>query len=273
MKRIAIIGHGYVGKAVDHGFSTSQIQKILIDPVYNTTTDDLPTDAPLSAVFVCVPTPMSATGDIDTAILTDVARKLRRHNCLIIIKSTVTPDVIAALAADNPNIVYNPEFLTERNAFDDFTNPPMHVFGGAPESTRLAQELYEKHSQCNPCPVHHMTAAEAAFVKYGINTFLAAKVLWFNQFKDLAEQHGAQYNVIVGAIGADPRIGHAHTKVPGPDGKQGFGGACFPKDTKAFSLFAQNRLTVLNEVIARNNEYRRRYAPDPREQEQKVRYE
>ena len=118
----------------------------------------------------------------------------------------------------------------------------------------------------------HMTAMEASFVKYGINCFLATKVLWFNQFKDLIDDTDSKYNVIVNAIGLDPRIGHSHTQVPGPDGKKGFGGACFPKDTNAFSTYARGEFSVLDDVIKANNIYRKEYDLDDREKEQKVNY-
>ena len=79
--------------------------------------------------------------------------------------------------------------------------------------------------------------------------------------------------MIVNALGSDPRIGHSHTQVPGPDGRKGYGGACFPKDTKAFSAFSQGELTVLDEVIKSNNKYRKQYDLDDREKEQKVKYD
>tara|TARA_Y100000389_G_scaffold164920_1_gene168847 strand:- start:3461 stop:4282 length:822 start_codon:yes stop_codon:yes gene_type:complete len=268
---IAIVGHGYVGKAVDHGFSTSQVDKHIIDPIYNTTLNDIKGKFRLDAAFVCVPTPFGPDGSIDSSIVEDVVEQLSHFTCPIIIKSTVTPNVVERLSK-NSDVVYNPEFLTEANHLEDFVNPPMHIFGGNPLVTRRVQDLYEKHSQCKPCPVTHMTAMEASFVKYGINCFLATKVLWFNQFKDLIDDTDSKYNVIVNAIGSDPRIGHSHTQVPGPDGKKGFGGACFPKDTNAFSTYARGEFSVLDDVIKANNIYRKEYELDDREKEQKVSY-
>jgi nucleotide sugar dehydrogenase len=269
---IAIIGHGYVGKAVDHGFSTSQVEKFIVDPLYNTSIDDVRGKKRLDAAFVCVPTPFGPNGEIDATIVKDVVRQLEYFRCPIIIKSTVTPEIVDELFNENRDVIYNPEFLTEKNHLDDFINPPMHIFGGNAMVTRKVQELYEKYSQCKPCPVIHMTAMEASFVKYGINCFLATKVLWFNQFKDIVDQHGAKYNVIVNAIGSDPRIGHSHTQVPGPDGRKGFGGACFPKDTNAFNTFSKGEFSVLEKVISENNTYRKEYELDEREKEQKVKY-
>jgi nucleotide sugar dehydrogenase len=270
---IAIIGHGYVGKAVDHGFSTSQVKKFIVDPIYGTTLEELKGKVRLDAAFVAVPTPFGSNGEIDASIVKDVVRQLEHHfSCPIIIKSTTTPDIVDELYCENERVVYNPEFLTEKNALEDFINPPMHVLGGSKKQTDKVLELYENYSQCIPCPVYHMSAKEAAFVKYGINSFLATKVLWMNQFKDIVDDHNAKYNVIVNAIGSDPRIGHSHTQVPGPDGRKGYGGACFPKDTSALSKFARGEFSVLDEVISANNRYRQEYELDDREKEQKVNY-
>ena len=270
---IAIVGHGYVGKAVEHGFSTRLVTKHIVDPIYGSTLDDLKGKVRLDAAFVAVPTPFGKDGKIDASIVKEVVRELAYFGCPIVIKSTTTPDVVEELYFENEMVVFNPEFLTEKNALHDFINPPMHVLGGNRKYTNKILELYESHSQCTPCPVYHMTAKEAAFVKYGINSFLATKVLWMNQFKDIVDQHNGKYNVIANAIGSDPRIGHSHTQVPGPDGRKGYGGACFPKDTNAFSTFALGQFTVLDEVIQSNNKYRKQYELDDREKEQKVNYD
>jgi UDPglucose 6-dehydrogenase len=269
---VAIIGHGYVGKAVDHGFSTSQVKKYIVDPIYGTTIDDLKGKVRLDVAFVAVPTPFGEDGNIDASIVKNVVEQLSHFTCPIVIKSTVTPDVVDELYLENDMVVYNPEFLTEKNHLDDFINPPMHIFGGKKKHCEKVLNFYENYSQCKPCPVFYMTGKEASFVKYGINSFLATKVLWFNQFKDVIEDWDAKYNVIVNAIGTDPRIGHSHTQVPGPDGRKGFGGACFPKDTNALSTFARGEFYVLDEVIKCNNTYRKVYELDEREKEQKVNY-
>ena len=268
---IAIVGHGYVGKAVSHGFNSYKVSVNLIDPIYNTNVKLLD-GLELDAAFVCVPTPFGKDGKIDSSIVEEVVKELAPRGCPIIIKSTVTPDVLEKLWRKNKMIVYNPEFLTEKNALNDFVNPPMHVFGGSPEITKQVEKIYEKFSRCKPCPVFHMSIKEASFVKYGINSFLATKVLWFNQFKDLIDQNKSDYDNIIKAIGTDNRIGFSHTQVPGPDNKIGFGGACFPKDTQAFSSFAKNNFTILDKVIEENNKYRSQYELDDREKEQKVVY-
>lgn len=275
LTKIAIVGYGFVGKAVEFGFRNSSNDIMIVDPYKGyADIDDIESYAP-DFTFVCVSTPMGENGDIDHTNISAVVQKLSgMASGIVIIKSTVTPDVIDHLCRFK-RFVYNPEFLTERNSFDEFLNPKFHIIGGRPEFTNRVKNLYKFNSNCNPAPVYFMTAAEASLVKYGINSFLAAKVVWFNQWKDMTEKVGARYNVVATAIGNDERIGHSHTKVPGFDGKKGYGGSCFPKDTSAiynYSVSNASPLSVLGQVIESNNEYRSEYDLDDREREQNIRY-
>jgi UDPglucose 6-dehydrogenase len=268
--KMAIVGHGFVGKAVDYGFNSPNCKKYIVDPK-----GGLPIEAlkgkGIDITFVCVPTPMGTDGRIDSSIIESVVNYLIRNTRgLIVIKSTVTPDIISTFGDE---IVYNPEFLTEKSANEDFVNPIMHVFGGDFEKTKAVERIYEQYSSCKPCPVYHMTTVDASFVKYGINSFLATKVLWFNQFYDIVTKNEGNFGKVISAIGSDKRVGPSHTTVPGFDGKRGFGGACFPKDTTAFVRFSDNEFTVLMEVIARNQEYRSSYELDSREMEQNITFD
>lgn len=270
--KMAIVGHGFVGSAVDYGFPDSNCTKTIIDPKYGTKVSDLTDDIELA--FVCVPTPMGKDASIDASILVTAVNDLLTYTTgMIVIKSTVIPSIVGDLAK-NPRIIYNPEFLTEKAANEDFVNPIMHVFGGTSENTEKLEKIYTKYSSCKPCPVYHMTAEEASFVKYGMNSFLASKVLWFNQFHDIIDQHGGNYATIIKAIGTDSRIGSSHTMVPGHDGRKGYGSACFAKDVPAFIKFAESigkDFTVLKEVAIVNQNIRNSYGePLPREKEQHV---
>lgn len=267
---IAIVGHGFVGKAVDYAFNSDVANKTIIDPKLGNSVTDLK-GMDLDATFVCVPTPMGKNGEINSTILEYVVTHLKEITSgLIIIKSTVTPDIVSRLGGRA--VVYNPEFLREATAVADILTPSMHIFGGDRVDTNKAEELFAEYSLCKSAPVYHMTLADASFVKYGINTFLASKVLWFNQFYDVIKKNGGNYGQIARAISSDPRIGYSHIMVPGPDGKRGFGGACFPKDTAAFLNFAED-FSVLEEVISRNNDYRKVYEKDDREKEQNIQYD
>lgn len=265
---IGIVGYGFVGKAVHHGFQHQNIS--IADPLQKTSTADF-IGKKFDAIFICVPTPMGKDGSIDSSIVEKVMLELSGVDTLLVLKSTVTPDIVAKLA-QYPNFVYNPEFLTERNAKHDFEFPSLHVYGGSKENTKKLNYIYEHYSICVPAPVFHVSAVEASFIKYGINTFLATKVLFWNQFADAVESMGGDYEEITAAISTDPRIGASHISVPGHDGKRGFGGACFTKDTAAFSAFAKNNFTLLDEAIKANNVIRSKYELCDREKEQNVHY-
>ena len=277
--KIAVIGHGFVGKAVDYGFSNADVEKKILDPIYGTTREDVKN---LKAwrpnlTFVCVPTPMKNDGDIDTSILDEVMTDLFTGPAfdtmrgLVVIKSTVTPNVIKKYK-NKRNVVYNPEFLTEKSACEQFVNPSFHIFGGERLECSDLHSYYNDYSLCNYCPAVYLTLEEASFVKYTINSFLATKVTFFNQLYDICKKtENVNFNKVIKAVGYDDRISISHTKVPGFDGKQGYGGACFPKDTLAFSKFGEE-LTLLAKAIEINNDYRSQYDRDDREKEQNIQF-
>lgn len=266
--KIGIVGAGFVGSAVDYGFT--HCEKFIVDPKLGTTLEDL-YDFDPDYTFVCVPTPMGENGVIDASIVHDVVDKLILNtSTIVILKSTVTPDHLQKYTTLS-RFVYNPEFLTEKSANEDFANPFMHVFGGLPGVTQSIEALYKEYSICKPCPTYHMSVKEASFVKYGINAFLMSKVLWFNQYHDLVESQGCSYTKIINAIGTDGRINPSHTMVPGHDGRRGAALSCFSKDIPALIHFSEGELSILKEAWNVNCDYRNAYAePLHREKEQKI---
>ena len=193
------------------------------------------------------------------------------------VKSTITPDVVQRLYntmghREVDRFAYNPEFLTEKNAKADFVTAKFHVMGGSPNATQELIEVYDIFSGCESNDYHRMTAFEASFVKYTINSFLATKVTFFNQLYDLINLYGCSYNIVTRAAGLDDRVGMGHTRVPGFDGKRGFGGACLPKDTEAFLRFSTHEtddgevsMDLLEKVLDINARYRVQYDLDERE--------
>ncbi len=266
MPKILIVGHGFVGQAVDYGFSHPKIEKTIVDPKYGTTLSNIDINL-YDCTFVCVPTPMGNDGSVDSSII-DITLSDLKYAKLVVVKSTVPPDIVAKWP---DQVVYNPEFLTEKSANEQFVDPPFHILGGEDWATNRVEQLYTKYSLCSHCTSYHMTREEASFVKYSINTFLAMKVTFFNQLYDAIGETNANFATIIKAIGADDRIGPSHTKVPGFDGKQGYGGACFPKDVSAFINY-NKQLTLLKEAAIINNSYRQQYELDEREKQQHVNY-
>lgn len=270
--KIGIVGHGFVGGAVTNAFTNGKFTLTVVDPKYESGTgpvnkiNDLH-DAPF--IFVCVPTPPNEDGTADSSIIESVFSEINEltHNPIVILKSTITPDFFDDLDI-NFRLVYNPEFLTERNANKDFINPPVQLLGGSNEDCKEVMNLYIKSRVSNDTPTQFTDWKTASLVKYCINSFLASKVIWFNQFKKIFEKtleneydHNREepWLVFTQMVSNDPRIGSSHMQVPGPDGKYGFGGMCFPKDTHAFLTYSENIgefMSVLEEIIDVNNKIR-----------------
>ena len=271
--RLGIVGHGFVGSAVDYAFTHPMVETKIADPKYGTTVDDL-LDYDADCVFVCAPTPMGSNHVVDASIVEDVVTKLiHSTDALVVVKSTVTPDVLDRLIDGmteeaQERFVYNPEFLTEKSAQEQFVDAKFHVFGGTEEATEELAQIYEEFSSCTTREFYKMSAQEASFVKYGINTYLATKVTFFNELYDLVNANNCNFNKITRAMGADSRVGISHTRVPGYDGKRGFGGACFPKDIAAFMKFSETHvydMGLIRETIKVNNSYRKDYEKCDRE--------
>ncbi len=275
--KLGIIGHGFVGKATDYGFNKN-IKKFIVDPIYDYSIDDLAAENP-EVVFICVPTPMKDDGNQDATIIENVVKQTTEllPDTLIIIKSTVLPSVLKKLCCYSKNLVYNPEFLREKHAKEDFINSSMVIFGGEKNLCKKASKIYKNNSRCKSQEHIFLDMESASFVKYSINTFLATKVIFFNElyrvFANLKSND--DWEKIIETIALDERIGNSHMNVPGHDGRYGFGGACFPKDSAAFSSYSGNNdeLSLLKTAIKKNNKIRGAYKElDVREKEQNVKY-
>ena len=186
--KLGIVGHGFVGSAVNQGF-TKNVNKYIVDPKYysSNTIESLFEFKP-NATFVAVPTPQLETGECNTEILETVMQQLNKSKgLLVIVKSTVPAYKLQSIKEQcvDIRIVYNPEFLTEKNYINDFVNPPMHVFGGVNADTDAVEKLYIEHSDCKECPVYKTDMVTASMVKYCINSFLATKVTFMNEMYDV----------------------------------------------------------------------------------------
>jgi UDPglucose 6-dehydrogenase len=276
---VGVVGHGFVGKAVERSF-IADVDRFLVDPNYGTTIDQLIERQP-ALVFVCTPTPVGANGEIDAAITCDAILKiLNTTQAGVVLKSTVTPDVITNIcntvcdAQQAHRFIYSPEFLTEKNAAYEFANPEYVIMGGSQDSIAELADFFEFSTVVRmPTEVDRtfcVHPVEASYIKYAINSYLALKVTFFNQLNDaLEEDINCLPNRVLKIISAEPRVGRTHWQAPGPDGKKGFGGACFPKDVSAFIKFS-DKFSLLESVMDINNEYRAEYDLDDREKEQNI---
>ena len=277
--KVGIVGYGFVGKATAKGFSKNT-ELFLVDPLLGTNLSDLKDFSP-EFIFICLPTPMKKDGSQDFTLVKEVFMDLlsNKVSSTIILKSTVIPSNIKIVDNLIEDYIYNPEFLREKHAEEDFINSSMIILGGSKNNQEKVKNLYENHSICKTKNYVLTDKITASLIKYSINSFLASKVIFFNELRDLFNSSGAEedWDTFTNVLAMDKRIGNSHMDVPGHDGRLGFGGACFTKDTAALIKYSQNlkkELTLLKKAIEINNNIRSKYDQiDQREKDQNVNYE
>ena len=213
-------------------------------------------------VFLCLPTPQGDDGSADLSYIENVARSLGPHltpNAVVVNKSTVpvgtSVQVAKWLGREDVSVVSNPEFLRQGSALQDFLHPNRIVVGG--DNAEAVEAVASLYSNIN-APILRMNAASAEALKYAANSFLATKLTFVNAIADICELVGADIFDVVGGLGMDPRIGDQFLN-PGP----GWGGSCFPKDTRALVKIAEEQgydFALLRGVIQTNDEQYERIA-------------
>ena len=270
MATIAVLGVGYVGLTTSACFSSlghqvvaADIDQIKIDALNRGTcpivevgleellnegiakgklafvTDNLSAISDAEFIFICLPTPQGKDGVADTTVVESVAEEISKSintNAVIVTKSTVpvgsTSVIEQKLQRSDVFVVSNPEFLREGSAVFDFMNPDRIVIGSQSESAaKRVADLYigidSKIVLTDP--------ASAETIKYAANAFLATKISYINAIAAVCEGVGADVLAVIDGIGSDKRIGNSFLQ-PGP----GWGGSCFPKDSKALVKIAEN---------------------------------
>ena len=277
--KVGIVGYGFVGKATAKGFSKNT-ELFLVDPLLGTNLSDLVDFSP-EFIFICLPTPMKKDGSQDFTLVKEVFMDIlsNKISSTIILKSTVIPSNIKIVDNLIEDYIYNPEFLREKHAEEDFINSNMIILGGSKNNQEKVKNLYENHSICKTKNYVLTDKITASLIKYSINSFLASKVIFFNELRDLFNSSGAEedWDTFTDVLAMDKRIGNSHMDVPGHDGRLGFGGACFTKDTAALIKYSQSlekELSLLKKAIEINNNIRSKYDQiDQREKDQNVNYE
>lgn len=270
--KVGVIGNGFVGKSIYRTFSTSNEVRVYDNVPERTLNTLRETVVESDILFVCVPTPMSnRDGGIDLSYLQNALKTIRNtlfdNDCeysdkLIVIKSTVIPGTCRkAIEEYQLNIVFSPEFLTERNAVAD-SICSNNVIIGIGENTvgyENFMDLYINRFGYG-YTVQSMSYESAEMVKYMRNAFFAMKVTFMNEmFRVSLLDQNIDWDDAVSGFAMDGRIGHSHLSVPGHDGMYGYGGTCFPKDINAIINFAKTRgftPKLLESVDSQNLVYR-----------------
>jgi UDPglucose 6-dehydrogenase len=211
-------------------------------------------------VFLCVPTPQGDDGSADLSYIQAAATEIGpslRPGSIIVNKSTVpvgsTRVVERAVRRDDVHVVSNPEFLREGTAVHDFLHPDRVVIGAADrDAAERVAALYDGLD----AKILITDPASAETIKYAANGFLAMKISFVNAVAAMCEAVGADVAAVVQGIGSDTRIGSAFLN-PGP----GWGGSCFPKDSRALVRIAQDHgynFSMMRGVIEVNDQQRSR---------------
>ena len=201
--------------------------------------DNLQAVSDADFVFLCLPTPQGVDGVADTSFVEGATKQIASHlksGAVVVTKSTVPVGSAAVIqnALNRPDIavVSNPEFLREGSAIHDFLHPDRIVIGSnSVEAAQMVSDLYKILG----AKIIITDPASAETIKYAANAFLATKISFINAVAAVCEGVGADVLDVIEGVGSDTRIGEAFLK-PGP----GWGGSCFPKDTKALVKIAEN---------------------------------
>jgi UDPglucose 6-dehydrogenase len=263
--KIGIIGNGFVGKAT-HQLKCPDIDILAYDinpdfcqPKNLQLTDLLS----CKIIFISVPTPMSKDGSCHLGIVKSVLSDLQKINYenFIVLRSTVPVGT-----SDELKCYFMPEFLTEKNFIQDFINNKDWIFGlmGLNEerdndfklNIRKLFDLAFKNDRIKYNNLHFLTNKEAEMIKMFRNCYLATKVSFCNEIYDFCNVMNVNYENVRKIATSDERIMESHTAVPGHDGRRGFGGTCFPKDTSSLRYEMKRngiQAHILEAVIERNN--------------------
>ena len=261
---IGIIGQGFVGNAVYQKFKNyyDVLTYDLDESKCNSTLGKI--SKKCETIFICLPTPMDEGGRCNVSIVELELVGLNSHNTQnkknIVIKSTVSPGTTERWNRQykNLNIVFNPEFLTERNAVDDYENQKRIILGGPRPTTTEIKQIFSKVFPS--VDIIKTDSTHAEMVKYLTNSFLATKVSFANEMYQISQALGIDYDKVIEYATQDDRLGKSHWNVPGPDGDFGYGGHCFPKDVKALMVVAED-MDIIPLMLAatdvKNNEVRK----------------
>ncbi len=299
MKKITIIGTGYVGLVTGAGLADFGNYVTCVDikeskinllksgtiPIhepglekliqYNVrekrlffTTDIGKSISQAEVIFIAVGTPESENGEANIDFVKQVAKTIGENLNIykvICTKSTVpigTGKIICSIIEANNirninfDYVSNPEFLREGSAVKDFLLPDRVVIGAVNKKAfKILKEVY-RPLYINETPMLHTNIETAEMIKYASNSFLALKISYINEIANLCEIVGADVHLVAKAMGKDGRISSKFLH-PGP----GFGGSCFPKDTRALASFAkkhETRVRLVEETIKVNNKQKDR---------------
>jgi len=251
---IGQIGFGFVGGALHRSLEKNGVKTLVYDKFQKIGSVDILLNT--DVIFLCLPTPYVEGHGLDLSAIIENLKALceKGYDGLVVIKSTVEPGVTESLGSrfESLHLCHNPEFLTARTADEDFHNQEHIVLGhnkrpeALMEKVEHLHDFFRQHYPEADISVCHSIESES--MKLFSNNFYAMKVQIFNELYFLCQKRGIDFSVVKDLMIKNGWINPMHTMVPGPDGQPSYGGACFPKDTKALSHFMKTSGS-LNRVL------------------------
>ena len=263
--KIGIIGIGFVGGALLKSFTKLNIEPVCYDKYkkeYNKIDMIIKTDI----IFLCLPTLLKEDNNYDIEPIKENLLYLSKNNYkgIIAIKSTITPETIDNFSEiyENLKICHNPEFLTARTAFEDFHNQQHIIIGNGLNMNNKDIDKIELFYRKNypEANISICNSKESESMKLFSNSFYASKVILFNEYYLLCKKNNTDFGKVKELMLKNNWINPMHTNVPGLNNELGFGGACFPKDTKALYKYMDDKNSdcdVLGSVIRENTNIRK----------------
>lgn len=238
---VGIIGGGFVGSSFAAGFK-GHVDVKLFDINPDRSTHGYEEVITQDILVLALNTPMVLeTGEVDVSVVESVLRQLNgdlpKQSKPVIVKSTVPPEPLLRWSAAyrNLEIIFCPEFLREKTAQEDFDNSNRVILGSSTTYIKRLEEVELLFATRFPgVPIIWTSYEEASLIKYFTNVYFCAKIALLNEFAQVCEKYGLEFNSVFSKVMLDERIGRSHFKIPGPDGKKGFGGHCFPKDINGY---------------------------------------
>lgn len=250
---VGIIGTGVISDTLKYAFTKPRNEIMVVDDV-NHTIEDLIEWTP-NIVFVCTPVNVAEDGLVESAELEgNVMRILATTHAGVVIKTTLSPDLVDRICSKNARVVYNPDVPTETNHVEEKLQVPFHIMGGAPNSTLAVQEIYYRFSTFNISQSAHVSPVEAAFIESSISSFITMKHVFYNQLFDAMQDFGGDYHTVSTYVSNDPRVGGGCNRVPTPRGNRGCDRKGANESLKMLARFNE-RFTLLKEVGKMNDIY------------------
>lgn len=250
---VGIIGTGVITDTLKYAFTKPRNEIMVVDDLNNTVEDLIEWNP--NIIFVNTAVNIDDDGLVEaTDLESNVQRVLAATHAGVVIKTTLSPDLVDRICSKNARVVYNPDIPTETDHVEEKLQVPFHIMGGAPNSTLAVQEIYYRFSTFNISQSAHVSPVEAAFIEGSISSFIALKHVFYNQLYDAMEDFGGDFHTVSTYVSGDPRVGGGCNRVPTPKGNRGCDRKGANDSMKMLARFNE-RFTLIKEVDKMNAMY------------------